>query len=179
MHDVADDLRPKANAGALPPACNGHPNFARGNPLPPLRDGWSETIGLDVTVNAATEEGVTSRVIHGPFRIDEIAFRSSGGGTTSQQLRFIVGNLQPAPQAVLDGGLGLPSTLGSDSARTVAVFFATNVYERHPMRQIFRDGCARIAMILNNTTAGAISIVAQITLTHLVPATDPRETPLP
>lgn len=177
MHDTACLLRPAERADRIDAPTNADPTCARNSPFAPLRESWRETIALDLTVNATTEEGCTSRIIHGPFRIDEIAFRSSASGGVSQQLRFVFGNLQPAPQAQLDGGAGLPGVIASDSARTVATYYATNVYERHNLNQVFQTGTARLGMILNNTTAGAVTIAAHVTITHLIPASAERDSP--
>lgn len=173
MHDLLCSLVPgdrSARAAAVPLS---DPRADRWSPFCALEDDWSETLAFDITVNATTEEGVASRLITGPFRIDEIGFRSSASGGASQLLRVGVGDSSPNPQTLLDTGNGVPVAVATDSARTVGAYYLTTIFERHYLRQTFRTGTARLLYTLNNTTAGAVTIVGHVSITHL------RELPRP
>jgi len=170
MHDLACSLRPgdRGSRAAADPGPS--PTMARQTPFAPLVPDWQEMLSLDLTTNATSEEGCVSSLIYGPFRIDEIAVRSGSAGGASQQVRFYVGDDQPAATTVVSAAQGIPSRIATDSARSVATLYATNAYERHALRQTFRTGTARIAMLLNNTTGAGVTVVAQVTITHLKPA---------
>lgn len=167
MHDTACPLRPGYLGARAESEPGPAPRTARCSPFPALVPDWQETFTFDLTINATSEEGAASPTIHGPFRIDEIALRSGSAGGASQQVRFYVGDEQPAATTVVSAAAGVPSRIASDSARSVATYYATNVYERHALRQIFQTGTARVSMLANNTTGAGVTIVAQVTITHM------------
>jgi hypothetical protein len=171
MHDTSCLLRPGYGGVIAPVVGSSDPNYARCDPFRPLVALHAETLAFDITVNATSEEGVVSRLIYGPFRLDEIAFRSSASGGASQQLRFCVGDQNVAPTTVVGVESGVPAQVSTDAARTIGTYYATNVYERHALAQFFRTGTARLIFMMNNTTAGAITIVGHVTLTHCREAT--------
>lgn len=174
MHETACYLRPgdRSQRAAVDPGPA--PRTRRHGYLPELVPDWSETLAFDLTVNATDSEGIASTPIYGPFRIDEITIRSGTAGTNSQQVRFVVGNETPSPNALAGARSGYPSRLATDSSRTIATLFATAVYERHLVTQTFREDISRIAMIVNNTTGAPIAVMAHVTITHLRPASDPH-----
>lgn len=167
MHDLACSLRPVPNGALTPPSGPGDPRPDRFDPFPELVADWQEVIAFDLTVNATTEEGVASRLIYGSFAITEIALRSSAAGNASQLFRIATGDTLPAPQAVVGSESGAPSALVTDSSRTVGSFYLTSTYERHNMHFVNRSGTARLLFILNNTTAGAVTVVGTLNLVHL------------
>lgn len=169
MHDLACSIRPRANGALTPPDALGPARHERGDVFAALVADWQEVLAFDLTVNATTEESVVSRLISGPFRIDEIGFRSGSAGGTSQQLRVAVGDDSPAPGAVVGSGHGVPASLTTDSSRTVGVFYATTIFERHRLSQIYHEGTSRIAWILNNTTGAAVTVLGHVIITHLRP----------
>lgn len=170
MHDLVCSLRRFPNAALLGAPGAGAPDLIRADPFPGLVEDWQEILAFDLTVNATSEEGVSSRLIYGPFLIAEIAFRSSAAGGSSQQLRVSVGDTLPAAQTVVGSDSGVPSGITTDSSRSVGTFFATTVYERHNLRWLSQTATARLQMILNNTTAGAVTLVAHVVIIHLRPA---------
>lgn len=167
MHDLACSVRPKANGATSPPDALGRPTLDRADPFPSLVADWQEVLAFDLTVNATSEEGVASRLISGPFRIDEIGFRSGSAGGVSQQLRVAIGDTFPAAQAVVGSDSGVPTGIATDSSRTVGTWFATTVFERHRLTFISRTGTARIAWILNNTTGAGVTVLGHVVITHL------------
>lgn len=170
MHDQACPLRPVPNGALMASPALASPDHVRGDPFPPLVADWAEILPFDLTVNAGTEEGVASRLISGPFLITEVAFRSSGAGNASQLLKFATGDTFPAGQAVVGSDSGVLAPVTSDSARTVGTFYATSAYERHRLDVLSQTTQTRVQVILNNTTAGAITIIGHIGILHLRPA---------
>lgn len=169
MHDLACSVRPVPNGARLPSAGPGAPVLDRGDPFPVLVADWTEILAFDLTVNATSEEGIASKLISGPFRIDELAFRSGSAGGVSQQLRVSVGDTFPAAQAVMGSDSGLPTAQATDSSRSVGTFYATTVYERHIIRFVSQTGTARIQWILNNTTGAGVTVLGHVVITHLRP----------
>jgi hypothetical protein len=167
MHDQVCALRNFWNGSSVGGSALGAPDADRADPFGSFLADWQELIAFDITVNATTEEGISSRLINGPFLIEEVGFRSSAAGGSSQQLRIGVGDTSPGGQAVVGSDSGLPTSLASDSSRTVGTFYAANVYERHQMRWLSQSGTARLQFVLNNTTAGAVTVVGHVLITHL------------
>ena len=170
MHDTACALRPVPNGALMASPALASPDHVRGDPFPGLVADWSELLPFDLTVNAGTEEGIASRLLYGPFLITEIAFRSSGAGNASQLLKLATGDTSPAGQTVVGSDNGVLAPVTTDSSRTVGTFYATNVYERHRVDLLSQTTQTRLQVILNNTTAGAITIIGHVGILHLKPA---------
>lgn len=124
-------------------------------------------IAWDITVNATAEEGIATRLITGPFMLTEVAFRSSAAGGVSQQIRIVTADLFPAPATVIGTESGLPNQLATDASRSIGTFYANSTYERHALRWINRSGTARLVFMVNNTTAGAVTIAGHVVVQHL------------
>jgi hypothetical protein len=178
MHDLSCSLRPKPNGALTPSDGLGPTRLDRGDPFPELVADWQELIAFDITVNATSEEGVASRLISGPFAMLEASFRSSAAGGSSQQLRIGIGDTFPAPQAVVGSDSGIPSGIVTDSSRSVGTFYATSVFERHQLAFVSQTATARLIFVLNNTTAGAVTVVGHVLIAHLVPRASRLPAPL-
>jgi hypothetical protein len=169
VHELACTLRPRANGALTPPLLADVPPPPRHDPFPGLVPSWSEEIAFDITVNATSEEGIAGPVIYGPFTITEIALRSSASGGASQQVKIAIGDDNTPASTAVGTPAGVPDRIITDTARTVPTYYATNVYERHQLHLTHRTGTARLQIYVNNTTAGAVTIVGHIAITHLVP----------
>jgi len=170
-------LHPSGIVGHLPVPTGAAPDLLRASPFPALLPTWQETFSFDFSVNATTEESLASPLIHGPFLLKEIGFRSGSAGGASQLLLLGIGNMSPAPQTLLATPAGLPNRLASDSARTVASYYLTNIFERHALHQEVRQGCCRLIWTLNNLTGAAVTVVGHVTIQHCAELAAPP--PLP
>lgn len=169
MHSLACTLRPVANGALTPPAQPAAPVYDRRDPFPELVPDWTELIAWDITVNATSEEGIAGPLLHGPVMITEFAMRSSAAGGASQQVFLAIGDDQSPAATAIGTPAGVPDRLITDAARTKPSFYATNVYERHALRLMHRTGTTRVTIYVNNTTAGAVTVVGHIAITHMRP----------
>jgi hypothetical protein len=137
--------------------------------LPALRDDWCETISIDFTIGATSQESVLSRLIYGPFRIASWGGRTGTAATNSMRLQLSVANTDSLTLTDLTARQNISREIMTDAAThfvggldltTLWVFVAPNFVERGPL--------ARVVATANNTSAGAQVVTAIISIVHLI-----------
>jgi hypothetical protein len=159
------DQQPRAGLG---------PAVSRPPIGPELSPRWSQAIFLDLSVANGATERVVSDLLHQPFRVLELSVQTPGLDAATLSWTLKAENTDAAAAAATitnDGSLVAGHQEGSSSSHKAVSSLNTAVR----VGTVVADVPTRIVLEATNTTAGALRVVAFVSLQYLAPVDHPND----
>lgn len=160
--------QPQSFPPALPDRGGLGPARSRGCIYPALRDCWYDSIAIHLNVaNGATEVG-TSRELSQPFRVDGVSVSAQDTGATD--FHVIVALLRDNP-AIGSAGDPVPRALWDVANETLSgrLIQGNHLDGWFPLNHVARNVPTRLALLVQNSSGGALSFVARFSVCFLAP----------
>lgn len=141
----------------------------RPSPLAPLVASYDRLLTISINVAVAAIEVATSAELHSPFIVN--AVRMTGITLGSVDIRGAITIIKDNPTAGSTAAVDpRPIWWPTGEIANGQLMRVADLEDSGPVGQIVRDVPCRVALVCQNSSGGAIAIVASVHITHLRPA---------